>query len=74
MQGMKTVTVLDRQSIFDIAIQHCGAAEAACDIALLNGISITDELPANSVVKMPSIHDNTIVDYYLQNNIIPATK
>lgn len=71
---MTTVTVLDRQSIFDIAIQHCGAAEAAYDIALLNGISITDELPVNSLIQKPDVIDKTIVDFYLQNNIIPATK
>lgn len=72
MQGMKA-TVLDRQSIFDIAIQHCGAAEAEYDIAMLNGISITDELNAGQLLELPSVINKDVVAYYTNKKLTPAT-
>ena len=38
------VRVLDNQSLFDIAMMHCGKAELAYDIAIANGISVTDSV------------------------------
>ena len=73
MQGMRTATVLDRQSIFDIAIQHCGAAEVAYDIAVINGISITDELTVGQVLELPEPINKDIVKYYKDKNLTPAT-
>lgn len=37
------ITVQPRQSIFDIALQHCGSNDAAWDIAQLNGLSTGED-------------------------------
>ena len=69
------VTVLNRQSLFDIAIQYRGSAEAAFEIAALNDLSITDELESGQQLEVetgraPSLH---VVNYYRTNGVVPAT-
>lgn len=70
---MKTVTVLDGQSIFDIAVQKCGSAESAFDISLLNGISLTDVIAGGTVLQLPSVKNADNVSVFETGNINPAT-
>ena len=70
---MKTIITQDRQTLFDIAIQHCGDREAAFQIADINDISLTAELPAGLSVTVPDVINQKVFDYYRINNIIPAT-
>ena len=65
--------VLEGQSLLDIAIQCCGSAEAAYDIALLNNISITDDLAAGRELTIPASVNASVVTYYTQKGIRPAT-
>lgn len=65
--------VLENQSLFDIAIQECGSAEAAYDIAKLNGLSVTDELTPGQELNIPTPENRNIASYYRQRNIKPAT-
>ena len=70
------VPVRNNQSLFDIALQTLGCTEAAFDIALINGISITDELLTGQILQIPSMSDYTQrrnAEYYSINNILPAT-
>jgi hypothetical protein len=67
------VKVLNGQSLFDIAIQAAGSVEAAFDIALANGIGITDDLPAGTVLVIPAVLNRRVADYYRANDIKPAT-
>ena len=73
------ITVLDRQSSFDVAVQTAGSAEAAFDLAMLNGLSVTDELetglelvPANTS-EGRGLRNRGIVDYYTNRQLKPAT-
>lgn len=51
-------TVTSRQSLFDIALQHCGNMEAAFDIAQANGISLTDDaLQQTEGVRMVTLNN-----------------
>lgn len=70
---MASVKVCNNQSLFDIAIQKCGSIEAAYDIAILNGLSITDELTAGQVLNLPTVVNSNIADYYESKGIAPAT-
>ena len=45
-----TVTVKNRQTLSDIAIQVYGSVEAVVALAEANGVSITDDLPAGMVL------------------------
>lgn len=69
---MKTITLLQGQSLFDIALQHCGSMEAAFDIAALNDIAVTDN-PAGMALQLPAPIDTMVVTYYKNNDIKPAT-
>ena len=61
------------QTIEDLAITQCGSAEAAFDIALLNGVSISDTLLAGTLLKNPNQVAPTIVDYFINKKMQPAT-
>ena len=67
------IKVLNNQSLFDIALQATGSIEAVFDIAALNGIDITDDLPVGIPLIVPKVVNRQIVEYYRVNGIIPAT-
>jgi hypothetical protein len=65
--------VSDGQTLFDIAIRYCGDASEAIAIAILNGISITDDLvTAQPIDVLPTI-DSDISGYYDNKGLCPAT-
>jgi len=65
--------VLDGQNIVDIATQYCGSADAAFDIAILNGLSPTVDLTPGIELKLPSAFNKKIAEYYKTKALQPAT-
>ena len=65
--------VLQGQTIFDIAIQELGSVEGAFALAVLNGISITDELTSGHELLLPVTSNKSIANYYMNKEIKPAT-
>ncbi len=61
------------QNILDLAMQYCGDASAAFEIALLNGFSLTDDLAADEVLELPPEIDIAIANFFRNNNLVPAT-
>jgi len=68
-----TVTILEGQSLLDVALQELGSLEGAYALAVLNGLSLTDSLAAGMMLQLPDVVDKRIVNYYLERNIRPAT-
>ena len=69
-----TVTVKHRQTVSDIAIQVYGSVEAAVAIAEANGLSITDDLPAGTVLECPEkVYDRYLQAYVSKRKVTPAT-
>jgi hypothetical protein len=66
-------TVLNNQSLIDIAIQECGSVDAVFQIALLNGRSITDDLVVGDELRMPPAANTAIAQYYENKALKPAT-
>ena len=64
---------LSGQTLFDIAIQSCGSAEAAFKLAVLNGMSVTDDLVPGQELVMPDVVNNSISSYYDNKSLTPAT-
>ena len=64
---------LSGQTLFDIAIQSCGSAEAAFELAVLNGMSVTDDLVPGQELIMPDVVNNSISSYYDNKSLTPAT-
>jgi len=66
--------VSNSQSLLDIALQYTGSAETALDIALANGISLSDDLEPGATLTLPDSQGNrAMTQYYTVNNIMPAT-
>ena len=62
------MTVIEKQSLVDIAIQEYGTCLACFDVALANGISITDELmPGQKLDIKLSEHNNPDLTRYFSN-------
>lgn len=71
---MTIITALPGQSIFDIALMSTGVAEAAYDIALANGIDITDSVVGKPLTIPANVEKNKrVVEYYTINLVKPAT-
>jgi len=72
---MKKIKVLNNQSLFDIAVQEYGTVEAVFELAMANGLGITDELNAGQELVVPESDFTApeIVEYYKKNGLHPAT-
>ena len=69
-----TITAQSRQTLFDVAIQHCGSIEAAFTIASLNNIAVTSSFSGPTLLSIPAELDKKIVNYYAAQKIVPATE
>ena len=65
--------VLSGQTLFDIAIQSCGGTEAAFELAVLNGLNLTDDLVPGQELVLPEVVNADIALYFKNKNIQPAT-
>ncbi len=72
---MEKVTVLNNQTLIDIAIQTTGKAENYLQIAMANNLVPTDKIAPGTILVIPEEieKDEQIVNYYKANNIQPAT-
>jgi hypothetical protein len=70
-----TVTVLNNQTLLDIAIQATGKAENFLKIAMYNNLVPTYALVPGTVLTIPDgiLKDEDILRYYNANGIVPAT-
>ena len=71
------ITLKDRQTLFDAALQYSGDVEAAFEAAEINGVSLSDTLPVGTELEFPDPTDSIarrVADYYRQNHITPATE
>lgn len=69
------ITVRNKQSLLDIAIQEAGTIEAVFEIAAANNLSLTDQLSPGMALGIPSlaIIDREVQEYYKNKGIRPAT-
>ena len=69
------VIVKPRQTMADMAIQVYGDIRAVVDIALNNGLSVTGDLLAGTVLHCPDVeYDRYLQNYVRKNAISPATE
>ena len=74
---MKTVTVLNNQSLWDISVQEYGTVEAVFELARANDMGVTDLLTAGQELVLPEVDKKIIkpevVAYYRRNGLHPVT-
>ena len=68
---MNNKTILNGQSLFDIALESNGSTLSAFEIALKNGISVTEILETgNSLLTHVSKYENrSVLNYFASRNI-----
>lgn len=67
------ITVCPNQNFLDIAVQHTGSVLNAFNIALMNGMAVSDVLTVNQVLIIPETEQNTVLNTYKKDKIEPAT-
>lgn len=70
---MAIIIVQQGQNLIDIAIQHCGSATALVELAVLNDLSVTDDVAAGQELMLPTPINTALIDYYLSKSIVPST-
>lgn len=66
------ITVLQGQTLLDIAVQTAGSVEAVIEIATLNGMSVSDDI-VRSQLRTVDVHNKSVASYYTARAITPAT-
>lgn len=69
------VSARDGQNLWDLCLQYTGSLDGAFDLALVNGLSVTDSLGADQQLEVPDDlpGDPDILAYFRDNDIVPAT-
>ncbi|WP_160711298.1 hypothetical protein [Chitinophaga solisilvae] len=69
------ITVKPHQCLFDIALRESGSIASALDLAVRNGINLTDDLQGGQQLEVPAFEDinQRITGYYRERNIYPGT-
>ena len=70
---MKEVEVKQGQSLFDIAIQHCGGLGSVFAIAEANNLMPTAMLKAGQRITVPEAENKKVARYFEEHGIVPAT-
>ena len=63
----------NRQNLIDVALEHCGTFEAAMQMALLNGISLTDDLEPGVSLLTSEVEKKRVVTNFQSLRHPPAT-
>lgn len=73
---MKQITVLDGQTMLDIALEYYGNASAAVALAADNGLAVGAPLSAGQVLYIDPqrMVDKQVIGYYAARKINPSTK
>jgi len=71
---MRTIQVLDRQNLVDIAIQYYGSPAAVIDLCLDNNLELDSDLTPGTYLLIqdsyPESANSNVADYIQGNNII----
>jgi len=71
---MVSIRVETGQTLVDIALQYYGNTEGWVQVAIDNGLSLTEEeLPETVMLRDEMVIDRQIVTFYAQNQTIVAT-
>ncbi len=66
-------SVINGQSLFDLAIQMCGSIESVFELAQISNLSVTDMPETGTLIESRIIADQDIYDYYRERGIKPVT-
>lgn len=68
----RTATVKPGQTLPDIAIQYCGDMTAYPALAQFNGLNLTDDITAGSILLLPDVTDKRARAIFMAGGYFPA--
>lgn len=71
------ITVKDRQTVLDVAVEYGGSVDTALAIAERNGVSVTERLGDGAVLEVPeglAGGNGRVVELYGARGVDPATE
>ncbi|WP_035084254.1 hypothetical protein [Aquimarina latercula] len=71
------INVIDKQNVFDITLQGYGTITEVFQVALQNGMGITDTIPAGTTIEIPENQQATdpeVLEYYNTYKVRPVTE
>ena len=71
---MGKVTVKDRQTMLDVAIQTSGSLDGLMELSIINGRSVTAVLTDGEELDTVEVADATVVERYNVEGVCPATE
>ena len=69
-QDSMKITIKIQQSLFDIAVEHCGAVEAVLDLAFANNISVTDAIAVGTELMPVAVQEKNKKRVELFGNLL----
>lgn len=74
MSRLRTVNVIEHQTVSDLSLQEYGTISALVSLAMANGLSITADLSPGQAIILPILEvDKDVLRHYKENNVKPAT-
>lgn len=70
---MQSITVGNRQTLLDLAMQHAGNAEAAFAMCVQNDVPITNEYTAGTILPAPDVLNKDVATLYRTEKSKPAS-
>lgn len=70
---MQSITVGNRQTLLDLAMQHAGNAEAAFAMCVQQDVPITNEYAAGTILPAPEIENEDVITLYRTEKAKPAS-
>ncbi len=70
---MKRYSTSENQSFLDVAIQKSGSILAAFDLAVKNGLSVTDDLQPGQELELVDVNNSDLAEYWWRKKTVPAT-
>lgn len=74
---MEFKRIAQNQTLADFVLQHCGTLQCAMKVIFDNNRSLTDAIEVDNILMVDTDNDaidKVVVDYFKENNIVPATK
>ena len=68
---MNKVIIAQGQSLMDFTNKHCGSLDRLIEVALVNGLAITDHPKAGTELLVPDVQTD-VTKYFITNGIVPA--
>jgi hypothetical protein len=70
---MRFINSTQGQWLGDVAIKHAGGIESVFELAVINDVSLTENLNPGTILTPTVVTNKRVMNYYERNGLIPAS-